>query len=336
MIRIPDRRNNPRAVWLAVGWTVWLLAAPAGAQSDDASDPDQDDVKETIRTLDRNALNDARNRPISPTEAEQGVEIVAALEPLPPLVREGAYLTAVAGKMSLDTTVGFWVFDPVVDEAPGSPIAAPARFIVLPCAKLSEMQRAIEATELDVIFKMTGRVFVFEDVNYLLPLTVPILAHYETPPTVDRSDSPNPPDAPPVNPGDVSVEELIANIRREVPAARSLAHAVAEDAESTTDTAEGSARLRREGTIILSRRGHVVRTAGGAWRFVFTTDATGLSDPPMTLLPCLLLERLGSEVSKRGGSPTLLMSGEVQTYLGHNYLVPTFYEVERTQRNLRR
>lgn len=84
----------------------------------------------------------------------------------------------------------------------------------------------------------------------------------------------------------------------------------------------------REGANIVMRRGRINRDASGAWLFVFDADARGMSDPPMTLLPCLLLERLERHYQSRGNAPVLL-SGRVFLYEDRNYLLPSVYQLPR-------
>ena len=84
-----------------------------------------------------------------------------------------------------------------------------------------------------------------------------------------------------------------------------------------------------EGTILLSRRGKIRRAGAGAFIFVFDADAEGLADPPMPLLPCLLLERLELHAHLTGERAAILLSGRVHTFRGQNYLRPTLYRVPR-------
>jgi len=85
--------------------------------------------------------------------------------------------------------------------------------------------------------------------------------------------------------------------------------------------------------VLTDRRAKIRRTGAGTFVAVFDADAEGQSDPPMTLLPCLLLERLERHARRVGEQATVLISGHVYTYAGRNSLRPTMYRVprERTQ-----
>lgn len=73
-----------------------------------------------------------------------------------------------------------------------------------------------------------------------------------------------------------------------------------------------------------------MRTEGGAYRFVFAADESGRSDPPMLLLPCLLLEEIDAQLRRREGvRPTIVITGRVTTSGGRNYLLPTVFVVPR-------
>lgn len=251
----------------------------------------------------------------------------------PALLREGAFFAGVAGRIRRDDSHGLWVFTP---ERPADSTRPLAEFVLLPCAKLEQMQRSVEALrQQEVLFEVTGRVLVFEQRNYLLPLSASLLDRTApgAPTTSPATPPPGEPAAPPSTPTDAAT--LIRDLKTDVPIVRSLA-AETTDAPAGQPSAEPAAPPRSDGTLIFSRRGTVMRTPEGGWRFVFAADASGLADPPMTILPCLLLEQLRDLLRQRPQPPTILMSGEVLAYRGRNFLLPTMYQVERPSRNLGR
>ena len=83
------------------------------------------------------------------------------------------------------------------------------------------------------------------------------------------------------------------------------------------------------------RRGWMVRQPEGNWSFVFQADATGLGDPPMLLMPCLLLEEMEAHAQRSGPDSPLLISGRVYRYRGRNHLLPTMFQVPRDHSALR-
>jgi hypothetical protein len=79
----------------------------------------------------------------------------------------------------------------------------------------------------------------------------------------------------------------------------------------------------------------MVREPDGAWSFVFEADATGLGDPPVLLMPCLLLEALEAHAETGGPKKPLLLCGIVHRYHGRTWLMPTMYQVPRHTTPLR-
>lgn len=277
----------------------------------------------------------AGSAPASPQD-DQVAQVVR-----PALLREGAFFAGVAGRVKRDESHGLWVFTP---ERPADASRRAPEFVLLPCAKLEQMQRSIETLKQDVLFEVTGRVLVFEQRNYLLPLSASLLDRGVAPSPPPPSERITPPpgeeaDAPPaVPPPPTDAATLIRDLKSDVPIVRSLASETTDAPASSPGqpAAEQAAPLRSDGTLIFSRRGTVMRTPEGGWKFVFAADASGLADPPMTILPCLLLEQLRDLLRQRPQPPTILMSGEVLTYRGRNFLLPSMYQVERPSRNLGR
>ena len=95
-----------------------------------------------------------------------------------------------------------------------------------------------------------------------------------------------------------------------------------------------TAEVIREATILIQRRGSISRTPGGAWSFVLDADAEGLEDPPLTLLPCLLLHKIEEHTRRSGGNAPALISGRVYVYQGRNYLLPTTFRIPRERTKL--
>lgn len=99
-------------------------------------------------------------------------------------------------------------------------------------------------------------------------------------------------------------------------------------------------KLRREGQFIITRRGRLVRSAtapggvGMPWMFVFDADANGLTDPPIYLLPCQLLEDMESVAQQQGDALVFVISGQVYVYHGANYLMPTLMKLAPHRTNL--
>jgi hypothetical protein len=93
--------------------------------------------------------------------------------------------------------------------------------------------------------------------------------------------------------------------------------------------------LRREGEFIVNRKGHLVRAAhGGHVIFVFDADSEHAPDPPMVVVPCQMMQNMEDLVQERGDTLTFILSGQVLTYRGVNYLLPTMMKLAIDQKNL--
>lgn len=84
-------------------------------------------------------------------------------------------------------------------------------------------------------------------------------------------------------------------------------------------------KLRREGEFIINRRGRLIRSPrSNRPLFVFEADTKGAGQElPMLLLPCRLLQDMEQTVMQQGDQVLFIVSGQVHSYRGANYLMPT-------------
>jgi len=302
------------------------------------------------------------------SQSQVGDDPAAAFQPT--LLREGSFLVQSRGSLARRASDGSWEY--VLAGAGDS--SAPRRLTLLPNTLLTEIIQVVEAAPgEDFEFEITGEVFAYRGRNYLLASHAPRLApaiHAPSPATIPATEpdtqsageddgnapparqpiassaqppSTGAPSGPVTTQGD-SVQDIKRRLREAVgpvPAAAptgagdiAAASSNAGRAGRTASDGEGP-RLVREGALIINRRGRLTRDPHGAWTFVFEADANGLADPPMVLLPCLLLERLESYSGRLGSEARLLMTGRVTVFGSQNYLLPTAYTIprERTRIN---
>jgi hypothetical protein len=241
------------------------------------------------------------------------------------LLREGSYLLQTKGSLHRDADNGRWMFR----VAPDDPHRQIGEVTLLPCTLLENLEQLLKSTPQEqTLFDLTGQVFVYRGRNYLLPTHAPRLVEYVPPPPAETA----PGNPGPETPGDESARGILRELEQTVgPVLRSSRTGRPPD---PTD-ALGQQKLMPPGTVILWRRGWLVREDGGAWSFVFEADASGLVDPPMVVLPCLLLEEMERHMRRTGPDPALLISGRVERYHARNYLLPTSYQVPRHHTPLR-
>lgn len=103
-------------------------------------------------------------------EATSDEEIAASAAPVPSatgLLREGTIIASRPGRMQRSDRGGWrLVFDSDVDDADDTMPDAPIE--LLPCLNLQAMQTVIESGA-DPVFLVSGRVFIYDGQNYLLP-----------------------------------------------------------------------------------------------------------------------------------------------------------------------
>jgi hypothetical protein len=204
-----------------------------------------------------------------------------------------------------------FIFDPDEEGQAEPPMA------VSPCRRLREMQQTAELRTGTVTFQVTGQVFVYEGRNHFLPTFFGVYAaERPSPATADE-----PPATGARDPGVSDLLREMSSGSRPAIAPRS--------AEVASDSGGDSAAPLREGTVLASRRGRLVRDGG---QLAFVTD-TGANDeeeplPILTLLPCLNLESIARIARARGDKAVMLMSGRIFAYEGRNFLLPTFFLVE--------
>jgi hypothetical protein len=236
----------------------------------------------------------------------------------PVLLREGAVITHVLGRVLFERATGAYVFvvDPADAWSPGH------RFRLLPCSRLSELERIlVSAPDYDLVFELTGDVYVYRQQNFLLPTLPPLLIDHE--PKAEEPEEPLDPDSP---------EAIIADLQRSVGV---VAHRPESDSTMEHAISAGAERIQaREGQTVISRRGRVRRDAGGAFVFVFDAGAVRGSDPSLILLPCLLLEEIEAYLQREGDDAPVLLNGRVYSFGRYDYVLPTVFRVPRERTKL--
>jgi hypothetical protein len=275
-------------------------------------------------------------RPISPSAAppRPADDSIPGLEDADfritpaPLRREGSFITRQrASVVRLPSGDKAAVFH---KDAQGR---AERPMVLLPCLTLQGMEQTIANRDEETAFLLTGQVFAYRGVNYLLPTAAPTASVSDAPKqeAVQPATPPAQPDKPAVKPtdkpADLGVQELIRDLEAQRDRPRTLGEAP-QPAPPPTPAASPS-DLLAEGTNISLRRGRIVRLSRGDWAFAFDNAPTGeaASDRALILNPCLNLQRLESWAAQLGDGASLVMSGRIYQYQGRNHIIPTMYQV---------
>ena len=252
------------------------------------------------------------------------------VEPIPPRVPEleAPVGLAMTDRVSLPRAYLVW---PTVPR--GHPDEAALDVLGAVLGLLEKENRLEKALIYDE--SLASQVFAYHGRNYLLPVHAPRLTGQAPRTQRSRGDS-NPDDAGPgaAPAGDDSGRAALEQLDRAVGA---VALSPRSDAANGGDPAraaeedEGAAGdgLPQEGQMLLWRRGRLARQDSGAWSFVFDAGAGGRQDMPLTVMPCLLLERMEQHVTAGAPGAAMLVSGRVYRYGPKAYLLPTAFEVPR-------
>jgi hypothetical protein len=258
------------------------------------------------------------------------------------LLRDGSHLLHARGRVEHDAKRRAWLFH----MAPHDSAAPHHKLRILPSRFLGEVQQIVEASAaasgretgtMAIGFELTGQVFAYRERNYLL-VTHPPRVLGEVATSVEsgtESDSEEagrsiPAADEPRNP--LSAEALLREMDR---AGGPVHRAPAGQGGQPTGQRTRHVAPVPEGTMIVYRRGRIVRDAGGALAFIFEADVTGLADPPLTLLPCLLLQRIEYYADRAGSTAPVLLSGRVYANEGRSYLLPSVFQIPRERSEIR-
>jgi hypothetical protein len=218
-----------------------------------------------------------------------------------------------------------------------NPDKPPYRLTLMPGARLAELQRVVEGSSgQSIAIRLRGLIYVYREKNYLLLTQVTVVNDIVTRPESEpttRNERPTVAEGASrsqESAGERFLQELDERAGQRV----SSAAGAGEHLNRPLDGSARNTKTLREGVVITNRRGKLSRDASGAWVFVFDADAHGLADPPMKILPCLLLERMEEYARRVGSNAPAILNGTVYLYGGQNYLLPTVFLIPQDRRNI--
>jgi hypothetical protein len=124
-----------------------------------------------------------------------------------------------------------------------------------------------------------------------------------------------------------SIADIVADLQRSI---KTLPRTL------DTNDSPSAAAESPDGTLMLSRRGRLLRGRHGAWIFVFDADAWGEGDAPAVLLPSATLQALIRQGRRGDYRDPIHLSGSLSTYRGRRFLMPTAVSELRERPNLSR
>jgi len=299
MVRNAAIRWRLMAAALAVAVGVSLCAAP-GQQTAEPVGPVGGEEGSAV-LLDRQPV------PITPPVSAAPVKGRQQLPPDLPIVDRRC-------RMKIDSESGWAVLE--FENAPTLAPLGPHR--VLPCQRLESMEQLL-AKDPGVVFRVSGEVTVYQRQAHILPRTLGVETAAAMPGAAAPAPvQPAPPAEAAADDAAASSEGLIKVLTRNRPAKPVLMPAaheeLAPDTQSVAPPPEEQAAPDRPG-IVVDRLVRAVRGADGPWWEVrFESDNT-LSERPLRLLPCRLLEQAQRAPGR------IVITGEITFYKGRTYLL---------------
>jgi hypothetical protein len=279
--------------------------------------------------------------------------------PAPTGLPDGTYVHSIAGTV---VRVGPEQFVLVPDARAtvgidgGAPIPAPP-MVLLPSQRLAQLGANFQQKSDRVGATIAGQVYTYRGFSHLLLTSFVVKPTSEsatakpkpaaTPPgaangakgaampstTRPPGQQPQPAPQPPPDPLDAQVGKLLKDLENASAGSRVLPGPKGDSAqpESREELQARVAALQPERTLLVQKRGRLVRlaSAGGRFAFAIDNDADSPAPPPMLLAPCRILEDIEQASAQQGEDLSFVVTGRVLAFRERNYLLPVFFQAIR-------
>lgn len=313
--------------WLPAGCLLAAIvsgSAGAAAGQPDA-DPELDD--DSVSALGQ-SLRDGTAEPLAPIAPTEAAEASPVRSHAPEAgvapgsearaLTEGSFLIASPGVIAR-TPSGAWVFAPDASEELGQ--IKP--MILLPSQMLTRLAQLIDDTGVASGLRISGRVTLYRDHNYLLVTAVAQESAAESESSDDTA--PNAPgDATePQSTGAGGLSTATRALIDELEASRTGVRGVIASAASAGTEAHAAIA---EGRTITRRRARLVRLDAGELAVAFDNDQAregdATADQPLVIAPCAVLQTIEELIETHGEASPVIVSGTTLAYAGRSYILP--------------
>lgn len=276
-------------------------------------------------------------RPNVPPPASQDLSLTNN----PPLLREGAFVSGAKAQLVKGKS-GRWyaIFDP---DSSGRAIPP---MVVMENSNLAAMERVAAREAAGTRVRMSGRVTVYRDRNFILPTAPPLLervaavdpdaAATAASQQASAAAANTPTDKqPPKGSTEPSIEQIIADLDKAVGTRKTAAS----NSTSTSQMPSSGVTTVQEPTepgitagYLAARRARIIRAGDGSLNAVVDSGSSGRSESPMTLLPCQNLTAIEGVLDTNPAGAEAMsftLTGDVFIYKGRRYLLPSMYTVVR-------
>ncbi len=331
-----------------------LASLNAAAQTETPTVQPRQDPALTDPSLDDSSLDRQRRQvtdevvaPLAPRKGPTALPSVPGLSsidynlPNRKFFPEGTLLTGLVGTLvrsPMDDVI--FLPDLTATDASGTATTQPnaPAMVLLPTQKLAQLTAATRGSDPDTRVAVSGQVFVYRNRQFLLPTTFAVRPKVSAAPVPSAPAAVKPATDPVAPANDPRVDDLIRDLESMRGPARVMDPAEptpvtrpdeAADADSTLATDQA---LTPEGTLIVNRRGRLIRSAATQGRIAmsFDNDPDSPSVGAMVVLPCTLLRSMEEVLSTKGEDVVFNVSGRVLTYEGQNFLLPVLFQVRQT------
>ncbi|MEO0512632.1 MAG: hypothetical protein AAF108_07015 [Planctomycetota bacterium] len=198
------------------------------------------------------------------------------------------------------------------------------------------LERLLQARDTpDDAFTINGTVLLYAKRNYLVPTGFRLLPPDEanasvapapaSPPTSDTDPDTASPDEPLA---DTAVRDLIRDLENARREGGPTLGVDSLDPDATRSTATPG--VVGEGTLLIRRRGRLMRLSDGAWQFSADGDQDTLPTyASLRLVPSSVLTDIERVARRLGPEFPLILTGRTLSFNGEAYLVPTSFTIER-------
>ncbi len=256
-----------------------------------------------------------RRRPVNEVIEPASVLARGGRPAAPTLLPEGFALVSRTGRLRGDGE--WWTF--VLESEDGEP---PIR--LLPNAKLEQMVTMVVSTKAPILFVLSGELTVFEGRNYVLPRQAMRVSETLTstrPPRTDESGGATTGDEPVTRVApDAPAEDVFDLLRKQQPDEIAISPDRGSPDSRVPSLGRSVETLLLDGAPLVNRAGRLIRQ-GEWWTLVFESDHPDHPETPLRLLPSQGVETMVQMSRRRATGPVFLVSGEVTSFYGDNYLL---------------
>lgn len=205
--------------------------------------------------------------------------------------------------------------------------------ILLPSQRLEQMAAGLITRGDRAAGTLTAQVFNYRSRTYALVTQFAFAVAEEPVPQPEQPASTTPTSAQPA-PADDDVAAIVRDLQTATERPRALARPdqelINDLPKRRTDEAEAPP-LVSERTMLVRKRGRLVRLASaeGRFAFAFDNDPDSPAPAPMLLHACSMLQAIEDIAGEQGDGLTFEITGRVTRFGERNYLLPEFFQVAR-------